>query len=196
MQIALIAAFGRNMTIGEEGRMPWPRPGDLRRFKQLTLGKTVLMGRKTFESVGGALPGRTNIVMTRREDYEADGCFVAHSIGEVADLIDEELPGVQQLVVGGGAEIYEQFLPRADRMYLTVIYHAFDGDTFFPSFAPSQWLVESRTDNTPNDVFEWPHAYFTLRRNREKPMTVHPQCGPSKLPELLAPMADDELDFD
>jgi len=195
MQIALMAAFGRNMTIGDDRRMPWPRPGDLRRFKQLTLGKTVLMGRKTFESIGSALPGRTNIVMSRQDDYTADGCLVAHSIGEVAELI-EDSAGIQQLVVCGGAEIYEQFLPRADRMYLTVVYHDFDGDRFFPNFSPEQWLIEQRTDHEPNDQFDWAHAYFILRRNRDKPMTVKPQCAPSRLPELLAPMSGDQLDLD
>ncbi len=194
MQIALIAALGRNMTIGKDGEMPWPRPGDLRRFKQLTLGKSVLMGRRTHEAIGGSLPGRTNIVMTRQDDYRADGCLVAHSIGEVAELIDE-IKGIQQLVVAGGAEIYEQFLPRADRMYLTVVYHAFDGDRFFPNFSPAEWLVEQRVDAGPDETFDWPHTYFSLRRNRPKPMSVQMQTGPSTLPEILAPIDDDQMDF-
>lgn len=194
MQIALIAAFGRQMTIGHEGEMPWPRPGDLRRFKQLTLGKTVLMGRRTYESVGSSLPGRTNIVMSRQDDYRANGCLVADSIGEVEELT-ENLAGIQQLVVIGGAEIYEQFLPRCDRMYLTVVYHDFEGDRFFPSFSPAEWLIEQRMDHAPNEQFDWPHTYFTLRRNRDKPMSVRMQTGPSQLPELLAPIDEDRMDF-
>lgn len=194
MQVALIAAFGRDMTIGKGGKMPWPKPGDLRRFKQLTLGKPVVMGRKTHESIGFALPGRNNIILTRQEDYAADGCLVAHSIADVVELV-EEMVGIQQLMICGGAEIYEQFLPRADRMYLTVIYHDFDGDRFFPGFDPAQWLVEQRDDCGADEQFAWPHAYFSLRRNRPKPLRVHPQAGASRLPDILAPISDDELDL-
>lgn len=189
MQVALIAAFGRTMTIGRDGEIPWPRPGDLRRVKQLTLGKPVVMGRRTHESIGFPLPGRNNIVLTRQEGYESDGCLIAHSIGEVAELIEEGI-GLNQLMVLGGAAVYEQFLARADRMYLTAIYHEFDGDTFFPGFSPAEWLVEQRIDSEPDEMFDWPHAFFSLRRNREKPMTVLPNSGPSPLPELLAPIDD------
>ena len=195
MQVALIAAFGRGMAIGKEGRMPWPRPGDLRRFKQLTLGKPVVMGRKTHESIGMALPGRTNIVLTHQQDYQTDGCLIAHSIAEVVEIV-EELPGPEQMMICGGAEIYEQFLPRADRMYLTVVYHDFDGDAFFPGFASGEWLLEQRDDRGPDEDFEWPHTYFSLRRNRDKPMTARSQSSPSKLPDILAPIEGDALDFD
>jgi len=194
MQVALIAALGREMTIGCDGGMPWPRPGDLRRVKQLTLGKPIVMGRRTHESIGFPLPGRDNIVMTRQSAYTSDGCLVANSIAEVVELVEESV-GIDQLMVLGGAAIYEQFLPRADRMYLTTVYHAFEGDTFFPGFSPAEWLVEHRAEFEPNDLFDWPHAYFTLRRNREKPMTVHPNAGRSPLPDLLAPLEDGELDF-
>ena len=195
MQVALIAAFGRHMSIGKDGGMPWPRPGDLRRFKQLTLGKPVVMGRRTHESIGFPLPGRTNIVLTRQEDYTADGCYVAHSIKEVAEMAEEML-GVEQLMVAGGAEIYEQFLPRADRMYLTAIYHDFEGDRFFPGFSPAEWLIENRVDCEPDDNFEWPYALFALRRNREKPMSATPEVGRRHLPHLLATIEGGEMKFD
>ena len=194
LQVALIAALDARMAIGREGKMPWPKPGDLKRFKQLTLGKPVVMGRKTFQAIGKPLPGRTNIVLTRDESYQADGCIVANSIRETAELADDML-GVKQVMVAGGGEIYEQFLPRADRMYLTVIYHDFEGDTFFPEFSPGEWLIDSRQDFAPNDLIGWPHAFFSLRRNRPKPMSALQRHSESTLPDLLLPIEDDEIDL-
>jgi dihydrofolate reductase len=198
MQIALIAALGRDMTIGVDGEMPWPRPGDLMRFKQLTLGKPVLLGRRTWESIGSPLPERTNIVLSRDDDYEADGCWVAHSLEEAAELAGETL-GVDQLMVAGGSDVYEQCLPWADRMYLTVVYHDFEGDSFFPNFHPADWLIEQRRDHDPDEQFDWSYASFVLRRNRDKPLRVEGVETPSKLPDLLRDFDAEEVlpdDFD
>ncbi len=193
MQIALIAALGRDMTIGDDGEMPWPRPGDLKRFKQLTLGKPVLLGRRTWETLDEPLPGRTNIILSRQDDYEADGGWVAHSIDEALELAEETL-NVSQLMVAGGSEVYEALLPRADRMYLTVVYHDFGGDAFFPHFMSAEWLIEQRREHDPDDQFDWHYASFVLRRNREKPMRAAGHDEPKSLPDLLRSFASHDVD--
>ena len=188
MQIALIAAIDEQMTIGSDGETPWDLPADLRRFKQLTLGKPVIMGRKTYESIGRALPGRTNIVVTRQENYAAPGCRIASSPSEALQLA-EETTGPGMVMVIGGAEIYNALLPESDRLYLTVLYDAFDGDTFFPSFSPAEWIIEQR-DEVSGEEAPCAHAYFSLRRNREKPMSVSPNDDPSPLPDLIRHLDD------
>ncbi|MFB6262722.1 MAG: dihydrofolate reductase [Bradymonadaceae bacterium] len=195
MQLALIAALGQRLEIGLEGELPWSPSGDLRRFKQLTLGKPVLMGRRTHESIGSPLPGRTNIVVSRDESYTADGCLVAHSLDAALDLA-EGTPGPDLTMVIGGASIYEQALPRADRMYLTVIYESFEADAYFPTFDPAQWLVDERTDAEADSTIPWPHAFFSLHRYREKPLTAEPTAAPTPLPQMLAPIREDALDPD
>lgn len=135
--IAIIAALGTGTrAIGKDNALLWHIPDDLKRFKQLTLGHPVIMGRKTFESIvavlGKALPGRTNIVVTRDTDWKCTGAITAHSLEEAiakAKEIDNE-----EIFIGGGAQIYEQALPFADRLYLTVIEDDKEGDTFFPTY--------------------------------------------------------------
>ena len=116
-RIALIAALAENRVIGRKNRLPWRLPADLRRFKSLTMGKPVIMGRKTYESIGKPLPGRSNIVVTRDPDYRAQGCQVVHSLDQAL----EAGAGHAEVMVIGGAELYRQALGRAQRMYLTLV---------------------------------------------------------------------------
>ena len=139
--IALIAALARNRTIGLDNRMPWHLPDDLKRFRQLTIGHRVIMGRKTFDSIGRPLPGRTNIIISRSNTFNAHGCTVVHSVGEA--LAGAEPTGAISFVIGG-AEIYRQALSRASRMFLTEIDAEFEGDTFFPPFDVQQWYEVRR----------------------------------------------------
>ncbi|MGH8146719.1 MAG: dihydrofolate reductase [Rhodanobacteraceae bacterium] len=133
--VTLIAALDRNHAIGRDGAMPWHLPDDLKRFKALTLGKPVLMGRKTALAIGRALPGRPNLVMTRGNAAPFDGQIVVHSL----DAAIERADGAELMVIGGG-EVYALALPRADRMRLTVIDAATaDADTFFPEHDPDDW---------------------------------------------------------
>lgn len=132
--IALVAAMGRNRVIGRDGEMPWHLPAEMKHFRRVTRGQVVVMGRKTYEAIGGPLKGRTNIVLTRDPDFEAPGCEVAHSLEEL--LHDE-----RSLYVIGGAQLYRQFLPHADVMHLTRIDFDVDGDAFFPEFDPTEWRV-------------------------------------------------------
>ena len=141
MFVSIIAATSTNRVIGLSNAIPWRLPADLKRFKTLTMGHHLLMGRKTFESIGRPLPGRTTVVMTRRRDYSAPGILVAHSLDEALELAR----GDDEIFVAGGADIYRLALPSAQRLYQTLIHEEFPGDTFFPEFDESTWhLVWSR----------------------------------------------------
>ena len=137
MLISIIAAMGRNRAIGYKNTLPWRLPADLQRLKQLTLGHHILMGRKTFESIGRPLPGRTSIIITRQKDFQAEGCLIAHSLGEAIDLAKSH--GEQEAFIIGGAEIYAQALSIADRMYLTLVDAEPEADAFFPEFDENLW---------------------------------------------------------
>ena len=129
-RVSLIAALAKNRVIGIENRLPWRLPEDLAHFKALTLGHPIVMGRKTFESLGRPLPGRRNIVITRNPDYRPPGCETAPSIPAAIDLCEE----AQEIFFIGGAELYKQVLPLVDRMYLTEVQIEAQGDAWFPEF--------------------------------------------------------------
>ena len=135
MIISLIAAIGKNNVIGVDNKLPWKLSADLKRFRTITSGKPVIMGRKTFESIGGPLPNRKNIIITRDKNYKADGCVVVHSAEEALHAAGEN----GEVMIIGGAEIYRQLLPKADKMYLTVIDGEFDGDAYFPEYSKDEW---------------------------------------------------------
>lgn len=145
MFLSVIAAVARNRVIGHEGRMPWKLPNDLRFFKQVTMGKPMIMGRKTWESFGSKpLPGRPHIVVTGNRDYTAEGAIVVHDLGTAiatGKRLAEEA-GVEEVMVIGGAQIYAAALPLADRVFLTEIAATPVGDTFFPEFDRTAYLGE------------------------------------------------------
>jgi dihydrofolate reductase len=138
--LSLVVAAGERNEIGKDGRMPWHLPADLKHFKEVTMGKPVIMGRRTHESIGKALPGRRNIVVTRNPDYAAEGCEVAHSLPEALRLAGE----AAEVMVIGGAELYREALPLAGRIYLTRVAGRFDADTYFPDFVETQWREQQR----------------------------------------------------
>ncbi len=137
MLISIIAAMGRNRAIGYKNTLPWRLPADLQRFKQLTLGHHILMGRKTYESIGRPLPGRTSIIITRQPNFQAEGCLIAHSLDEAIALAKSR--GEQEVFIIGGAEIYAQALSVADRMYLTMVEAEPEADAFFPEYDENLW---------------------------------------------------------
>ena len=139
-EVFLILARADNGVIGGDGGMPWHLPADLKRFKALTMGHPVLMGRKTYESIGKPLPGRRNLVITRNRGYSAPGCEVVHSLDAALDAC----PGAEEIFIIGGAELYREALPRAQRLEFTEIHAEFDGDTSFPPFPPDQWRETAR----------------------------------------------------
>lgn len=139
MKITLIAAMAENRVIGRAGALPWHLPQDIRRFKRRTVGHAVIMGRRTFESLGGPLPDRRAIVITRRRDFTAGGATVAHSLEEAIDIARGW--NEREVFILGGAEIYSLALPLADRLELTVVHAEIEGDTFFPEFDMAAWVL-------------------------------------------------------
>ncbi len=140
--ISLIVAHDENQVIGYNKAMPWHLPGDLAYFKKTTMGKPMIMGRKTFESIGKALPGRTNIVVTRDPSYQAEGIVVAHSFDEALAIAEKE---EKEIMVIGGEQIFKMALPIADVLYVTFIQHEFNGDTYFPAYG-DEWKKVSESE--------------------------------------------------
>jgi dihydrofolate reductase len=140
--ISLIVAMDENRLIGNDNQLPWHLPADLAFFKRTTMGKPILMGRKTFESIGKALPGRRNIVITRDPSFNADGCEIVNSIEAALSLCADD----EEVMLIGGASLYQQIIARATRMYITRIHHRFEGDTWFPAFDSNDWKIESQQD--------------------------------------------------
>ncbi len=160
MRISLIAALSRNGVIGRDNRLPWKLPADMRHFRQLTMGKPILMGRKTFQSIGKALPGRSNIVVSRNPAFQAAGCIVVDSIeGGI-----EAAGACEELMVIGGAAIYRAALPLAERMYLTVIQADVEGDARFVEFDKKEWLETARADYAADEENAYPYSFITLER--------------------------------
>ncbi|MHB1183798.1 MAG: dihydrofolate reductase [Desulfobulbia bacterium] len=139
MKIILIAAMAKNRVIGRGNGIPWHIPSELQRFKAITMGHTLIMGRKTFESIGRPLPGRKTIIITRNPEYRAAGCSVATSLAAAIALC----PETETIFIAGGGEIYREALPLADAIYLTVLDREVEGDTLFPEVAPNQFRATS-----------------------------------------------------
>lgn len=142
MIISLIAAVGKNKVIGVDNRLPWKLSADLKRFKTITSGKPVVMGRKTFESIGKPLPNRTNIIVTRDKNYKANGCVVVHSAEEALRVSR----GSEEIMIIGGEQIFKEFLPLANKLYLTIIDKDFEGDAYFPEYNKNDWKEISREE--------------------------------------------------
>jgi len=166
MQLALIVAKADNGCIGRDNKLPWYLPGDLKYFKQATLGKPIIMGRKTWESLKGPLPGRTNIVITRQASYQAEGAKVVPSLDEALTLAEHValIDGADEAVVIGGAEIYGQALPRVDRMYITEVHAAVDGDAFFPEFDTTAWREIGRDSFNAEPPNEYDYSFVIYER--------------------------------
>jgi dihydrofolate reductase len=157
----LIVAVAEDDVIGRANQLPWRLSADLRRFKALTLGKAVLMGRKTFESIGRALPGRTNLVMSRTLDFAAPGCTLVATLDAARAAAGEH----SALMVIGGAEIYRQCLPFASRIHLTLVHTRIeDGDTFFDGWRSAEWHESSRERHEADDKNSCPYSFVTLER--------------------------------
>ncbi|MBZ0328760.1 dihydrofolate reductase [Halomonas sp. ANAO-440] len=151
--VAMIAALSRNRVIGVENQLPWYLPEDLRFFKRMTQAKPLVMGRKTFESIGRPLPGRINIVVTRNSTFRHDGVRVCHDLASALALADQQatIDGSEEIMVMGGGEIYAQALPFASRLYLTEVDVEVEGDARFPELGDSQWEEVQRVPGEPAD---------------------------------------------
>jgi dihydrofolate reductase len=162
MKIALIVAMDNNRGIGLNGAMPWHLSADLKRFKHITMGNPVVMGRKTYESIGKPLPGRKNYILSRDSTLQVAGCEV---VGDL-DVVINACASTETLFVIGGAALYAACLESADLLYITEIHHSYEADTFFPALELDAWeLVESQ--EVPNDaLFEFPYTFKTFRRKK------------------------------
>lgn len=150
MKISIIAAIAQNNAIGMDNKLIWHLPTDLQFFKKTTLNHSIIMGRKTFDSIGKALPKRTNIVITKKADFIAPGCIVAHTLQDAIAKADSE-----EVFIVGGANIYAQSMSLADKLYVTHIHHNFEADTFFPVIDPLIWKVTFKEDHLKDET----HAY-------------------------------------
>jgi len=140
-RISLIAAVAENRAIGKDNQMLWHIPEDLEYFRKITKGHSVMMGRKTFESIGQALSGRTNIIITRDECYQVKDCLVVNSLEKALKQANKSPGGDKEIFIGGGGEIYKQSLPIADRLYLTIVKGNFEADTFFPDYSEFKKVI-------------------------------------------------------
>ena len=158
-RVELIVARADNGVIGHQGRLPWHLPADLRQFKIITMGAPMIMGRKTFDSLPGLLPGREHIIVTRDQEWKADGVKVAHSRDEALQLA----AGAERVSVIGGAEIYHAFMPLTERIHLTEVHVAPEGDTFFPQLNSRDWNV-ARGDRQPASGEAPAHTFVLMER--------------------------------
>lgn len=157
--------MGTNRVIGRDNKIPWHLPADMKFFKETTMGKPIIMGRKTYDSLGRALPGRRNIVMSRNQEFEAKGCMVVASLQEAMNAVE----GVREIMVIGGEELYRLFLPYAKRIYLTEIEAEFVGDSFFPVLEASDWIEVSRTTFEPDESWPYRYHFIILERLKTEP---------------------------
>lgn len=165
--LSLIAAMDKKRTIGLNGTMPWHLPADLAYFKKRTWGKPVVMGRKTYESIGRALPGRDNIVITRDPDFKAEGCTIIRSLEDLKRLDEFGLHcHSDEVMILGGAQIYRQTMPMASKMYITLIDAEFEGDTYFPEWDEREWELCEQIDGTVDEKNVYPHQFLVYRRIR------------------------------
>lgn len=170
MKLSIIAAVSNNNVIGNDNRLIWHMPADLKRFKEITMGHTMIMGRRTFQSIGKPLPGRKTIVITRQEEIDTMGCPQVASFKEAIKLVKDE----KNVIIAGGAEVYEQAINSyyAKKIFLTRIFAEFDGDTFFPDIDPEKWELVDREDYEPDEKNIYPYAFLEYNRKViKKPKT-------------------------
>ena len=159
-RVSILVAYDRNRAIGYQNKLPWHLPEDLRRFKSLTIGHHIVMGRKTYESIGKPLPGRTNVVITRELGYLAEGSIVVDTLERALECAKDD----SEIFIIGGAQIFVQMLPFVDRIYATEIDAAFEADTYFPEFDRASWAETSREHRANDDANPFPFDFVVYDR--------------------------------
>jgi len=160
VKLAIIVATDEKGLIGRDNDLPWKLSADLQYFRRVTMGKPLIMGRNTHESIGRALPGRKNIIVTKNENYQAEGCNVVHSVADALKACDD----AEEVMVMGGASLYTQLLAQADRLYLTQVHASLEGDTWFPDWQRSDWQQLSREDHLADDKNDFPYSFIIYDR--------------------------------
>jgi dihydrofolate reductase len=159
MIVSIVVAISENHAIGKDNKLLWYLPNDLKHFKNITTGHTVIMGRKTYESVGKPLPNRRNIIITR-QNMTIEGCEVVNSIDTALALCRDEA----EAFIVGGAEIYKQSLSKTDRLYITIVHENFEGDSYFPEIEKNTWKETEREDHEPDEKNSLPYSFITFER--------------------------------
>ena len=160
MIISLIAAMDKNRVIGKGGKLPWNLPADMKYFKDKTLGKPIIMGRKTYESLGKPLPNRTNIIVTHDQDCKAEGCIVVHSVDGALKAAEN----AEEVMVIGGSQIYKEFLPKANKLYLTIIDAEIEGDIYFPEYKIEEWKETSYEEHERDAENQYDYTFLVFER--------------------------------
>jgi dihydrofolate reductase len=160
MILSIIVAFDQNRLIGKDNKLPWHLPADLKHFRSLTMGHHMIMGRKTYESIGRPLPGRTTVVITRQKDFSAPGCMIAGSLDEALPLIKND----NEVFVIGGAQIFDIAMKKCQKLYTTLIHHRFEGDTFFPVIDSGKWKQISRIDFWVDEKNPWNYSFIDYEK--------------------------------
>ena len=162
MILSIIVAVADNNIIGKDNRLIWHIPADLKYFKSLTMGAPIIMGRKTYQSIGKPLPGRKSIIITRDNNYSTEGCVVVHSLESAIAAAKEH----NEAFIIGGEQIYRQAMGFADKIYLTRVYESFEGDSFFPEIDTSIWQLTEQKDNEIDDNNKFKYSFLTYNRKR------------------------------
>lgn len=160
MPISLIVAYDQNMGIGYQNKLPWSLPDDQKYFKEVTEGNIIVMGRKCYESIGKPLPNRVNIILTKQKDYKVEGCLVYNSISDLLNSIVTE----KEIFIIGGQQIYQQFLPMADYLFITKIHHTFKVDTYFPKYSIKDWDLISFVKGKVDSKNKYMHDFLIYKR--------------------------------
>ena len=168
MKLALICAMSENRVIGKNNTLPWRLPEDLKYFKRTTMGSSVIMGRKTWDSIGRVLPGRTNIIVTRSPALQIEGVKIALSVSEAIELAEHSalIDGSEEAFIIGGAELYSEAMPFADRFYLTRVHAEVEGDTFLQSFDEAAWREISRKEYKKSDLNPLDYSICVLDKKK------------------------------
>jgi dihydrofolate reductase len=161
--ISFVVAYDRNRAIGKDNKIPWRLPDDMKHVRALTIGKPLIMGRRTWESIGRPLPQRTSIVLTRDPGFKCDGCLIARTADEAMKLAGD----APEIIIFGGSRVFEDFLPRADRIYLTEVDADVGGDTFFPALDPGDWEVVEAVEHPADERHPYDFSFLTLDRKRK-----------------------------
>nr|AIA19052.1 Dihydrofolate reductase [uncultured bacterium] len=160
MRISAVVAMSEDRVIGKDNHLLWHLPADLKHFKTITMGKPILMGRKTHQSIGRVLPGRCNVVLTHDVNFQACGCVVAHSIETALAAVEYS----DEVFVIGGAVLYQEMLPKIQRIYMTIVHHPFVGDAYFPETSPGDWYEADRAFYPADEKNNYDFSFLTLDR--------------------------------
>lgn len=164
-RVAAIVAMSQNRVIGKNNQLPWHMPADLKHFKMLTTDHAIIMGRKTYETIGRPLPNRTNIILTRSSSFQAKGCFSAHSFTEALSLAKEKNQQ-EEIFIIGGAQIYQQLMPQIQFLYLTIIHHDFLGDAFFPEIDKHKWKELECITHLADEANPYNYSFIQLEKRQ------------------------------